>query len=86
MRVVVGVCSRLGECLAVPCVLVAGGDVVCCVVVIANREMECIGIGATLFVDVIEGVDARGVVIVVMPVVRVAGILVERLVCAVVDC
>ena len=85
MRVVVGVCSRLGECLAVPCVLVAGGDVVCSVVVIANREMECIGTGATLFVGIVEGVCTRGSVIVVVPSVGIAGILVERLVCAVVD-
>ena len=66
---VVGVYTGLGECLAVPCVLVAGGDVVCSVVVIANREMECIGTGATLLVSVIEGVNAGGGVSVVVPVV-----------------
>ena len=66
---VVGVCSRLGECLAVPCVLVAGIDVVSGVVVIADREVECVRAGATLLVGVIEGVGARGSVSVVMPVV-----------------
>ena len=55
---VVGVCSGLGVCLAVPGVLVAGGDVVSRVVVIANREMERIGSGATLFVGIVEGVCA----------------------------
>ena len=66
---VVGVCSGLRVCLAVPDVLVAGGNVVCGVVVIADCEVECIGAGATILVGIVEGVGARGVVIVVMPVV-----------------
>ena len=66
--------------MTVPSVLVAGGDVVCSVVVIANREMECIGTGATLLVDVIEGVDARSGVSVVMPNMGIAGVMIERLV------
>ena len=66
---VVGVCSGLGECLAVPCVLVAGGDIVGCIAVITDCKMESIGTGATLFVGVIEGVDARGVIFVLMPVI-----------------
>ena len=74
---VVGVCSGLGECLAVPCVLVAGSDVVSGVAVIADYKMESIGTGATLFVGIVEGVCARGSVSVVVPRVRVAGILVE---------
>ena len=53
---VVGVCSRLGECLAVPSVLVAGSDVVSGVVVIADCKMECIGTGATILVGIVEGV------------------------------
>ena len=82
---VVCICSRLGECLAVPCVLVAGGDVVCGVVVITDCKMEGIGTGATMLVGVIEGVGAGGVVIVVVPSVGVTGILKDVLVCAVVD-
>ena len=82
---VVGVCSGLRVCLAVPDVLVAGGNVVCGVVVIANCKMECIGTRATLLVDIVEGVGARGVVIVVMPCIGIAGILEEALVGAVVD-
>ena len=66
---VVGVCSGLGVCLAVPSVLVACSDVVSGVVVIADREVECVGAGATILVGIVEGVGARGVVIVVMPVV-----------------
>ena len=66
---VVCICSRLGECLAVPCVLVAGGDIVGCIAVITDCKMESIGTGATLFVGVIEGVDARGVIFVLMPVI-----------------
>ena len=54
---VVGVCTGLGECLAVPDVLVAGSDVVSGVVVIVDREVECIGAGATLLVGVVEGID-----------------------------
>ena len=83
---VVCVCSGLRVCLAVPDVLVAGGDVVSGVVVIANREMERVGAGATLLVGVIEGVDARGSVSIVVPGVGVAGILKEALVCALIDC
>ena len=64
---VVGVCSGLGVCLAVPGVLVAGGNVVCGVVVIANCKMECIGTGAIFFICIVEGVDAGGSVIVVVP-------------------
>ena len=56
MRVVVVISSGLGECLAVPCVLVAGGDVVSGVVVIADCKMECIGTGATILVGIVEGV------------------------------
>ena len=66
---VVGVCAGLSECLAVPSVLVAGGDVVSGVVVIADCKMECIGTRATLLVGVIEGVGAGGVIIVLMPVI-----------------
>ena len=82
---VVGISSGLSVCLAVPSVLVAGSDVVSGVVVIADREVECIGTRATLLVEIIEGVNARGSVIVVVPRVGIAGILVERLVCAVID-
>ena len=76
----------MGECLTVPSVLVAGSGVVSGVVVIADREVECVCAGATLLVGVIEGVDARGSVSVVVQSVGVAGILGERLVSAVVDC
>ena len=83
---VVGIRSGLSVCLAVPSVLVAGGDVVCGVIVIADCKMECIGTGAVFFISIVEGVDARGGVSVVVPSVGVAGILEEALVCAVVDC
>ena len=66
---VVGIRTRLGECLAVPSVHVAGGDTVGCIAVITDCKMESIGTGATLFVGVIEGVDARGVIFVLMPVI-----------------
>ena len=66
---VVCVCSGLRVCLAVPDVLVAGGNVVCGVVVIADCEVERVSAGATILVGIVEGVGARGVVIVVMPVV-----------------
>ena len=82
---VVGISSGLGECLAVPDVLAAGSDVVSGVVVITDCKMESIGTGATLFVGIVEGVCTRGSVIVVVPSVGIAGILVERLVCTVVD-
>ncbi len=82
---VVGISSRLSVCLAVPSVLVAGSDVVSGVVVITDCKMESIGTGATLFVGIVEGVCTRGSVIVVVPSVGIAGILVERLVCTVVD-
>ena len=82
---VVCICSRLGECLAVPCVLVAGGDIVGCIAVITDCKMESIGTGATILVGIVEGVGARGVVIVVMPCIGIAGILEEALVGAVVD-
>ena len=77
MRVVVGVCAGLSVCLAVPSVLVAGSDVVSGVVVIADCKMKCIGTGAVFFISIVEGVDARGGVSVVVPSVGVAGILVE---------
>ena len=64
---VLGVCTGLGECLAVPSVLVAGGDIVSCVIVIADSEVECVSAGATLLVGVIEVVGARGSVSVVVP-------------------
>ena len=55
---VVGISSGLSVCLAVPSVLVAGSDVVSGVAVIADYKMESIGTGATLLVDIIEGVCA----------------------------
>ena len=82
---VVGVCSGLSVCLAVPSVLVAGSDVVSGVVVIADREVECVCAGATLLVGVIEGVGASGSVRVVGSSIGVAGILEESLVSAEVD-
>ena len=75
----------MGECLAVPSILVAGSDVVSGVAVIADYKMESIGTGATILVGIVEGVGARGVVIVVMPCIGIAGILEEALVGAVVD-
>ena len=66
---VVGVCTGLGECLVVPSVQVAGGDIVSGVIVIADSEVECVSAGATLLVEIIEGVNARGGVSVVIPVV-----------------
>ena len=82
---VVGVCTGLGECLTVPCVQVAGGDVESSVVVIADCKMECIGTWAILLVEVVKGVFSSGGVSVVMPSIEVAGILEEALVCTVVD-
>ena len=64
---VVGISSGLSECLAVPSVLVAGSDVVSCVVVITDCKMESIGTGATMLVGVIEGVGAGSSVSVVVP-------------------
>ncbi len=81
----VSIRAGLGVCLAVPSVLVAGGDVVSGVVVIADCKMECNGTRATLFVGIVEGVCTRGSVIVVVPRVGIAGILVERLMCAMID-
>ena len=72
--------------MTVPSVLVAGFDIVSSVAVIADCKMECIGTRATLLVEIIEGVNARGGVSVVVPSVGVAGILEEALVGAVVDC
>ena len=83
---VVGISSGLSVCLAVPSVLVAGSDVVSGVAVIADYKMESIGTEATLLVGIVEGVCTRGSVIVVVPSVGIAVILVERLVCAVIDC
>ena len=74
---VVGIRTRLGECLAVPSVHVAGGDTVGCIAVITDCKMESICTGATLFVGIVEGVCTRGSVIVVVPSVGIAGILVE---------
>ncbi len=82
---VVGVCTGLGECLAVPDVLVAGSDIVSGVIVIADCKMESIGTGAVFFIGIVESVGARRVVIVVVPCIGIAGILVERLVCALID-
>ena len=82
---VVGISSGLSVCLAVPDVQVAGIDVVSGVVVITDCKMESIGTGATILVGIVEGVGARGVVIVVMPCIGIAGILEEALVGAVVD-
>ena len=58
MRVVVGVCAGLSVCLAVPCVLVAGGDIECGVIVITDRKVERVSAGATLLVGIVEGVCA----------------------------
>ena len=69
LRVVVSIRAGLSVCLAVPRVLVAGGDIVSGVIVIADCKMESISTGATLLVGVIESVDARGVKKVLMPVV-----------------
>ena len=82
---VVCICSRLGECLAVPCVLVAGGDIVGCIAVITDCKMESVCAGATLLVGVIECVNVGGGVSVVVPSVGIAGILKETLVCTVID-
>ena len=82
---VVGVCAGLGECLAVPSVLVAGGDVECGVVMITDCKMESIGTGAVFFIGIVESVGARRVGIVVIPCIGIAGILEEVLVGAVVD-
>ena len=83
---VVCVCAGLSVCLAVPRVLVAGGDIVSGVIVITDREVKRVGTGATILVGIVEGVCTRGSVIVVVPSVGIAGILVERLVCALIDC
>ena len=83
---VVGVCSGLCVCLAVPSVLVAGGDIVSGVIVIADCKMESISTGTTILVGIVEGIYTRGGVSVVLPRVGVACILGERLVCALIDC
>ena len=74
---VVGISSGLSVCLAVPSVLVAGGNVECGVVVITDCKMERIDTGAIFFISIVESVDARRVVIVVVPSVGVASILCE---------
>ena len=66
---VIGVCTGSGECLTVPSILVASSDVVSRVAVIIDCKMECVSAGATILVGIVEGIDTRRVVIVVMPVV-----------------
>jgi hypothetical protein len=39
------------------------------VLAVVDGKIECVGAGATLFVGVIEGVGAGGVIIVLMPVI-----------------
>ncbi len=81
----VSIRAGLSVCLAVPSVLVAGGDIVSGVIVIADCKMESIGTGAVFFICIVEGVDTRGGVIVVVPSVGVAGILEKNLVCTMID-
>ena len=64
---VVSIRAGLSVCLAVPRVLVAGGDVVSGVIVIADCKMESIGTGAVFFIGIVESVGARGSVSVVVP-------------------
>ena len=72
---VVGISSGLSVCLAVPSVLVAGGDIVSGVIVIADCKMESIGTGAVFFIGIVESVGARRVVRGAMPSIAVAGLL-----------
>ena len=55
---IVGISTGLSVCLAVPYVLVAGGDVVCGVIVIADCEVECVSAEATILIGIVEGVCA----------------------------
>ena len=67
MRVIVSIRAGLSVCLAVPRVLVAGGDIECGVIVITDREVERVGTGATMLGGVIECVCAGSSVSVVVP-------------------
>ena len=52
-----GICTRSCECRAIPSVLIAGGYVVGCVVVLGNCEMKGIRTWAILVVCIVECVS-----------------------------
>ena len=52
------ICTRSCECRAIPSVLIAGGYVVGCVVMLGNCEMKGIRTWAILVVCIVIGVSA----------------------------
>ena len=85
LGVVIGVGSACRVVLSIPVVVVASGYVVRCVIVVCYCEMQGVGTGAVVGVDVVVNVSACFGICAVVPCIVFAGILVVDIVCAVVD-
>ena len=70
------ICTRSCECRAIPSVLIAGGYVVGCVVVLTNVEVEGVRTWAIIVVCIVECVCTTLSIDDIMPSVLLAGILV----------
>ncbi len=79
------ICTRSCECRAIPSVLIAGGYVVGCVVVLTNVEVEGVRARTPFDVCIIISVGTTLVVAYIVPSVLFAGILMEGVMSAVMD-
>ena len=73
-------------CCAVPCVLITSCHIVCGVFVLTDIEVESVSAGASIIVCIVIGVNATLSIVDFVPRELFTGILVIRVVGAVIDC
>ena len=83
---VVSVYAAFCVVLVVPVVGVAGCDVIGCIVMVADGQVQSICAGTVVCVGIVVYIGACLGICTVVPCKRIAGILIVDIVCAVVDC
>ena len=78
--------ARSCECRTIPSILITGSHIVCSVIVLGDCEVQGVSAGAAIIICIVVGVCATLSIVDFVPRELFTGILVIRVVGAVIDC
>ncbi len=79
------ICTRSCECRTIPSILITGSHIVCSVIVLGDSEVQGVSAWASIIVCIGESICTALSVVDVVPCILFASILMEGVICAVMD-
>ena len=80
------ICTRSCECRAIPSILITGSHIVCGVIVLGDCEVQGVCTLASIIVCIGVSICTALSVVDIVPCILFASILMEGVICAVIDC